>query len=122
MICHQRNGVCHSPAIGYDPHWREYSVGTILQLLVIEDLFTYEHPAVFDFGTGAGAQKEFFGNTHYLDANVYLLRRNVYAYLACGVHRATNKLAMHTARLLQHLHLKKPIKKFIRRASVRDNP
>ena len=119
MICHQRNGVCHSPAIGYDPQWEKYSVGTIQQLLVIEDLFTYDRPAIFDFGTGAGAQKEFFGNTHYLDTEVYLLRRSAYAYLACSVHRASNNLTMYTARLFDQLHLKKHIKKFIRKASMR---
>jgi Acetyltransferase (GNAT) domain len=118
MICHQRNEICHSPAIGYDPKWESYSVGTILQFLVIEDLFTYDRPAVFDFGTGAGGQKEFFGNAHYLDADIYLLRRRVYTYLACSVHRASNNLAMYTRRLFDHLHLKTPIKKFIRKVSV----
>ena len=118
MICHQRNGVCHSPAIGYDPQWEQYSVGTIQQLLVIEDLFSYDRPAIFDFGTGAGAQKEFFGNTHYLDTDVYLLRRRAYARLACSVHRASNNLTRYTSRLFDRLHLKKHVKKFIRKASV----
>jgi hypothetical protein len=118
MICHQRNGVCHSPAIGYDPQWEKYSVGTIQQLLVIEDLFTYDRPAIFDFGTGAGAQKEFFGNAHYLDTDVYLLRRSAYAHLACSLHRASNNLTMYTSRLFDRLHLKKHVKKFVRKASV----
>jgi hypothetical protein len=120
MICHQRRGVCHSPSIGYDPHWQSYSVGTILQLLVIEDLFDYERPTVFDFGVGAGAQKEFFGNTHYFDADVYVLRRNAYTYLACSVHHATNELAARTSRVFERFHLKKSIKKLIRNASLPD--
>lgn len=118
MICHQRNGVCHSPTIGYDPQWEKYSVGTIQQLLIIEDLFTYDCPVIFDFGVGAGAQKEFFGNAHYLDADVYLLRRSAYVHLACGVHSASNNLNMHTARLFDQLHLKRHIKKFVRKASI----
>jgi len=118
MICHQRRGVCHSPAIGYDPRWESYSVGTILQLQVIEDLFTYDRPAVFDFGVGAGAQKQFFGNAHYLDADIYLLPRRMYAHLACSVHQISNNLAMRTTRLFDQLHLKKHIKKFIRKASI----
>jgi hypothetical protein len=118
MICHQRNGHCHSPTIGYDPKWESYSVGTILQFLVIEDLFAYDAPAVFDFGTGAGGQKEFFGNAHYLDADIYLLRRGVYTYLACSVHRVSNSIALYTRRLFDQFHLKKPIKKFIRKVSV----
>jgi hypothetical protein len=118
MICHQRNEVCHSPTIGYDPKWESYSVGTILQFLVIEDLFVYDRPAVFDFGTGAGGQKEFFGNAHYLDADIYLLRRSVYTHLACSVHRASNTLAVYSRRFFDQLHLKTPIKKFIRKVSV----
>lgn len=118
MICHQRNGLCHSPTIGYNPRWEGYSVGTILQLLVIEDLFAYDRPAVFDFGTGSGAQKEFFGNTSFLDTDVYLLRRSLYAHLACGVHKASRILAMRTTRMLDHFHLKRPIRKFIRKAST----
>jgi Acetyltransferase (GNAT) domain len=118
MICHQRNGVCHSPTIGYDPRWERFSAGTILQLLVIEDLFTYDRPALFDFGSGAGAQKEFFGNTHYLDADIYLLRRRAYAHVACSIHRTSNSLTMGTTRLLEGLHLKKRLKRFIRKASI----
>jgi hypothetical protein len=118
MICHQRNGVCHSPTIGYDPQWEKYSVGTIQQLLVIEDLFIYDRPAIFDFGVGAGAQKEFFGNAHYMDSDIYLLRRSAYVHLACRVHSASNNLNMRTARLFDQLRLKTHIKKFVRKASI----
>jgi CelD/BcsL family acetyltransferase involved in cellulose biosynthesis len=118
MICHQRNEICHSPTIGYDPRWEQYSVGTILQLHVIEDLFTYNRPIAFDFGAGAGAQKKFFGNTHYLDADIYILRRNLYSYIGCSLHRANNTLALCTNRLFRRLSLKANIKKFIRKVSV----
>jgi CelD/BcsL family acetyltransferase involved in cellulose biosynthesis len=118
MVCNQRNGVCHSPTIGFDPRWEDYSVGTALQFLVIEDLFSYDPPSIFDFGTGGGGQKEFFGNTSFFDTDVYLLRRGLYTQLACNTHRAGSVIATATKRVMEHFDLKRGIKKFIRRASV----
>ncbi len=118
MICNQRNGICRSPTIGYDPRWEKYSVGTTLQFLVIEDLFVYDRPDIFDFGTGAGGQKEFFGNTFFFDTDIYILKRGVYARLASGVHKAGSILATSAKRVMEHFDLKRRIKKFIRKASV----
>lgn len=118
MICHQRNGECHSPAIGYDPNWERHSVGTILQFLVIEDLFVYDPPNLFDFGTGSGGQKEFFGNASFFDTDVYILRRSLYTRLACAAHKSGSMLATGAKRILEHYDLRRRIKNLIRKASV----
>jgi CelD/BcsL family acetyltransferase involved in cellulose biosynthesis len=118
MVGYQRNGVCSCPMIGYDPRWEKYSVGTIMHVLVIEDLFAYNRPKIFDFGTGAGGQKEYFGNASFFDADVYVLRKNPYTRLACGIHKAGSTLAVGTKHVLDHYGLKRRIKKLIRKASV----
>jgi hypothetical protein len=118
MLCDQWNGVCYSPAVGYDPRWEQYSVGTTLQFLVIEDLFVHDRPNVFDFGTGMGGQKELFGNASFFDTDIYILRKGLYTRLASGVHKAGSALATGTKRALAHYDLKKRVKKLIRQASA----
>jgi hypothetical protein len=117
MLCDQWNGVCYSPAVGYDPRWEQYSVGTTLQFLVIEDLFVYNRPNVFDFGTGMGGQKELFGNASFFDTDIYILRKGLYTHLASSIHKAGSALATGTKRALDHYDLKKRVKKLIRQAS-----
>lgn len=117
MICDQWNGVCYSPSVGYDPRWEQYSVGTTLQFLVLEDLFVHDRPRVFDFGTGMGGQKELFGNASFFDTDIYILRKGLYTRFASGVHQAGSALATSTKRALAHYDLKKRVKKLIRQAS-----
>ena len=41
----------HAFAAAVDPAWRRYSAGTIIFLLVLEDLFKENPPEIYDFGT-----------------------------------------------------------------------
>ena len=60
--------------VGYDPDWAKYSVGSVLQLAVIENLYALKSPpAFFDFSTGYGEHKGRFGNHEQEEVNVLIL-------------------------------------------------
>jgi len=118
MLCRQDHVACYYIDVGFDPDWTQYSAGTVLQLLVLQDLFMFNKPAVFDFGSGAGEHKRLFGNMSYEEADVYLFQRKPYPLLACVVNRAVSGASASVVRLLDRVGLKRTIKKLIRRSSV----
>lgn len=118
MLCRQDPMACYYIDVGFDPDWTQYSPGTVLQLLVLQDLFEFKKPSVFDFGTGEGEHKRFFGTSSYREADLYLLRPKPHALFACTVHRTTSAASSLAVGLLERLDLKKKIKKMVRRRSV----
>ncbi|MGA7413367.1 MAG: GNAT family N-acetyltransferase, partial [Bryobacteraceae bacterium] len=73
--------------MGFDPAWRDYSVGKLLQLYLIRDLFEYQTPQIYDMGE-YGPHKEEFGNDSYLQGSLFLLKRRAYPRFICAGHRA----------------------------------
>lgn len=61
--------------VGYDPDYRNQSVGTVLQLEVFKRLFHERRYRYFDFTSGGGEHKKLFC-THTLDCVSTLLLRN----------------------------------------------
>ena len=64
--------------VGFDPDYAKWSVGSMLQLKVLRDLFASPGtPALFDFSTGEGEHKARFGNQSRPEANVMLLPKTM---------------------------------------------
>lgn len=99
--------------MGYDPAWREYSVGTVLQLLLIEDLFSYNRPRVYELGE-YGPHKEEFATDNYLQGKLFLFRRGWYTSFVRVGHQGCEASTKLVAGLLERLGLKKKIKKLLR--------
>lgn len=99
--------------LGFDPAWSSYSAGTVLQLLVLEDLFKENTPELYDFGTSAEYKKR-FSTESYPEAIVWLFRRRPYPVLAGGVHRVFNATSRKAGVLMNRLGLKAKIKHFLR--------
>lgn len=59
--------------LGYDPDWARLSVGTVLQMDALEQLFAEQRFGWFDFTEGDGAHKELFGTHHALCSSLVLL-------------------------------------------------
>lgn len=119
MLCHQYNDICYYFDVGHDPDWSSYAVGNVLQLLVIKDLCESMHPAVFDFGPGEGEHKRLFGTTSYVAMDAYLFRPKLYTFLARNLHRTNDQALDRLASFLDTIHLKRSIKKLIRRGILR---
>jgi hypothetical protein len=104
--------------MGYDPGWRDYSVGTVLQMGIIEDLFSYNRPAVYDLGE-YGTHKQEFATDHYSQGKIFLFRPGIYTALARAGHCICRETSESASALLEHFGLKMKLKKIIRLWSSR---
>ena len=102
--------------IGFDPAWRDYSVGTVLQVGIIEDLFQNNRPKVYDLGE-YGTHKEEFATLNYLQGKVFLFRPGVYGSLVKTAHRLCNASTAAVSSVVDRFGLKKRLKKLIRMSS-----
>ena len=104
--------------VGYDPEYASWSVGTILQLKVLQDLYEGgSPPSLFDFSTGYGSHKARFGNVSRLEANVLLLPRTLRNRAIVAAFQSGERFSVGAAALMDRLGLKSRIKKLLRRFS-----
>ena len=103
-----------------DDAWRSYSVGTVILLLVLEDLFNENPPEFYDFGNHVKFQ-EYFATESYLEESVWLFRRRAYPNLTSGIYRACNAVSMSTGALLERYGLKSKIKQLLRNRGPRSS-
>ena len=99
--------------IGFDPALSKHSVGTVLQLLVIEEMFTHDTPELIDFG-GYGGWKHTLATERYLESEVLLFRPGAYTRFVQEAHRACEFATKKLSRAFERLQLKRAIKKMIR--------
>jgi hypothetical protein len=64
--------------IGYDPSWRNFRVGTVLLLKVIEELCADSSVNKFDFGFGDADYKQLFCDKYWTDVSFYLFAPRFY--------------------------------------------
>src|SRR5207245_1880184 len=83
----QYTGRFYYAEVGYDPAWKQFSAGTVLLLLVLQDLFERSTPQAIDFGD-TGEYKFHFATDTYMEADFLLFRRGAYPFIAAGVHGA----------------------------------
>ncbi len=103
----------YAAAIGFDPSWASYRVGTVLQLLVLEDLYKENTPELYDFATFAEYKAQ-FSTESYLEASVWLFRRRVYPVLVDSVHRMFDRTSMKTGAILNRFGLKAKVRHLMR--------
>jgi len=105
--------------VGYDPDWAKWSVGSVLQVEVMQDLFGLPAPPRgFDFSTGYGAHKARFGNLARREANWLLLPAGWRSAALIGGHRATEAVGAGLSRVLERYDLKARLKKLVRGRAV----
>jgi GNAT superfamily N-acetyltransferase len=77
LLGYQFRGVYHYVEVAYDQSFSKFSPGTVLLYLLIEDLTYHNPPNRVNFGIGHASYKQEFGNVHFKDASVLLLRKNI---------------------------------------------
>ena len=110
----------YSEEIGYDPKWRQYSVGNVLQLLVIKDLFeSDENTYIFDFLFGDAPHKRLLSNFSRDEGNFYLFPNTVAGLIRSTLtNRLDNLMSSFNARLEKY-QIKAKVRQFLRmRASL----
>lgn len=100
--------------VGYDPAYKQWSPGTVLQFKVLQKLFAEQEDFIFDFYEGQGPHKEFFARRHTLCAAIYYFRirpKNVLLVITHLILRQTSKALVW---VLAKFRLKARIKRMIR--------
>ncbi len=100
----------YTAAAGVHPAWRSYSAGTVLFLLVLEDLLRENSPQFYDLA-GPAKYKEHFANEHYQEAFVYLFRRRAYPLLASTIYRTCRATSRKVGAVLDKLNLKSRVRR-----------
>jgi len=118
IIGYQDSKRFHYIQIGYDQSWAKFNVGNVLLLLVLEDLYNYRTPQIFDLGS-YGEHKKYYANDNYMEiAEVYLFRRQIRTYLIQNIHHFCSLISEEIKVILDSLNLKGKIKRVIRTLSV----
>lgn len=102
-------------ATGYDPSYAKLSPGTVLQYLVIQDLFASGEHQVYDLCTGEAAHKRLFSNAGQLCADIVFLKHTFRNWCLLIAHISFSSINNIALQLLEILGVKKLIKKTIRR-------
>ncbi len=114
LLCPVRDGVLFYRYLGYDPEFKNWSPGTVLQYLVLEHLFSQGSFRMFDFTDGEGPHKEFFSTGSVRCADLYYFRPTLRNRLLAGLHFGLRNVSGAMVRLLDRLGIKSRIKKLIR--------
>lgn len=72
-ICHQHQGCFRYEEIAYCAPFSPLSPGETMLQQIVEDLYRYDPPRVFDFGGGDGEYKRRFGNLESRSQSVWLV-------------------------------------------------
>lgn len=99
---------------GVDPAWRNYSAGTVLLFLVLEDLFRAASCDYYDLGS-LDSHKEYLATDSYLENDVWLFRRLPYVGLVNSAYRVCNLTTKLGGAALERLGLKERIVRLMRR-------
>jgi hypothetical protein len=102
----------HPYNTGVGEKWLSYSAGTIIFLLVLEDLFKENSPVFYDFGSHVKWQ-ESFANESYPEASVWLFRRRAYPLLTGSIYRTCNVMSMKAGAALERYGLKSRVRQLL---------
>jgi len=97
---------------GADYRWRSHSVGSVILLLVLQDLFKENSPNLYDFGNYAKWQ-EYFATESYPEASAWLFSRRAYPRLTSSIYRTCNVLSMRSGALLDRFQMKSRIRQLL---------
>ncbi len=100
---------------GYDAKFSQYSPGTILQFLIIEDLFKRNNIKYYDLCTGEGEHKKIFATNYICCANIYCFRFKIKLLVIFIIKKILSFFSSIIVKILTIFDLKKKIKKIIRR-------
>lgn len=118
LYCPIRSDVVIYAYLGYDPDYLNFSVGTILQWLALEELFNEQRFRFFDFTEGQSAHKQLFATHQRRCANVYLLKKTFRNASLIYSHLFFDLLSSNLGTLLDRFGLKSKARRLLRFARV----
>jgi hypothetical protein len=109
ILGHQYGSCYYAEWVAVDDAWRRYSAGTVILVLVLEDLFKENPPEFYDFGNHVKFQEN-FATESYPEATVWLFRRRAYPMLASSIYCACDAITTGTGSLLERFGLKSKLR------------
>jgi hypothetical protein len=113
ILGHQYGSRFYTEFAGADYQWRNQSVGSVILLLVLQDLFQENTPEFYDFGSYA-AWQEYYATESYPESCGWLFRRRPYPLVTSSIYRTCSAVSMRTGALLQRYRLKSRIRRLLR--------
>lgn len=121
ILGQQSHSYFHPIASGVHPTWMCYGAGTVLLFFVLQDLFEYDSPSFYDLGICAG-DREYLATDSYLDASVWLFRKQTCPGLASSIYRVCMLASRFGGSILRRLGLRAQVAQLIRRIDDYLNP
>lgn len=100
--------------LGFDPTYAEWSVGTVLLWLCLENIFAESNFLYFDFTEGSSAQKQFFSTHQVACHNSLHLRNTLNNRLVITAHAKFDEISGKIGNLLDRWGVKSSIKHLLR--------
>ncbi|MGH6689675.1 MAG: GNAT family N-acetyltransferase [Gammaproteobacteria bacterium] len=120
LLGYQYRGCYYYTDVGYDPEYADWSVGTVLQIKMLKDLYSRpDRPSLFDFSTGYGSHKARFANVSRQEVHLLLLPRTIANRLLAATYVSAERISAGLVSFLDRLGVKNRVKKLVRRLSIR---
>lgn len=114
LYCPVQDGVLIYSYLGYDPEYMHMSVGTVLQWLAVEQLYSEACFRYFDFTEGQSEHKRLFATHQRQCANVFLVKNNLQNTAIVYSHLYMDRLSKWLGVMLDWLGVKARIRRFLR--------
>lgn len=114
LYCPVKDGVAIYAYLGYDPAYMHLSVGTVLQWLVLEQMFTEGGLRYFDFTEGQSDHKRLFATHQRECAHMYLVRPTLRNATILRCHALMDRFSGWTGQILDRYGVKAKVRKLIR--------
>jgi hypothetical protein len=114
------DGVFYSDYNGYDPGYRDYSLGTFLLMSMVQD-FCQQGVRAVDFGFGQAEYKDRFSNERGIMAPIYIFSRAPRGLFLNGTRTIANAIDRTLRAMLNRANLLPKIKKVWRARSAKSN-
>lgn len=117
LYCPAHDGVLIYSYLGYDPAYLQWSVGTVLQWLAVEQLFGESRFRYLDFTEGDSDHKRLFATHHRQCANVFLIKSTLKNTVVIYGQLMTNRFSKWLGATLHRMGVKAKLKRLLRLAS-----
>jgi CelD/BcsL family acetyltransferase involved in cellulose biosynthesis len=114
LYCPIQEGAVIYEHLGYDPAHKELSAGTVLQYLVLEELFAEGRFKVFDFTEGDSQHKEQFSTGSVDCAHLYYFRRTVTNACLVAAHIMLGEMTKGTLAILERAGVRERVRRYLR--------
>jgi len=111
--------ICFGYAVGFDPKWKRFRIGTVLFLKIMEKLCA--DPAVqhYDFGIGDTEYKQHYGNGQWPEASVLIFASRPFPLFVNLIRSSTLAMSMFAQYVITSLGIHDLVRRYRRRRILR---